>query len=106
MPTLPDHSDQDYMLALALQEEDASALASRAPPANDQPNVVPGVQPGQDEASTPAWGDAAVALALQQEERAMLQQQREAANNVESRDGQGTPSREEGVRRTSGLQDR
>lgn len=106
MPTLPCHSDQDYMLALALQQEDASSLASRAPSANNQPTVVPGAQPGPDEASTAIWGDEAVALALQQEERALLEQQREAATNAESRDGQRTPSREEGMRRPSGLQER
>lgn len=94
------------MLALALQEEDASSLASRAPSANHQPSVVPGAQPGQGEGSRAVWRDEAVALALQQEERALLEQQREAVANAESRDGQRTHFREEGMRRPSGLNER
>lgn len=72
-------SDADYMLALALQQEDASALASAAP---TQPDLA---------------GDEAVAMALLNEDRALLEQRTAGGNDdttlVAGR--HGVPSRED-----------
>lgn len=90
------------MLALALQQEDDSALASASGTIPRAPSVH---QPA------PA-GDEAVALALQQEERALLEQQTgtdTCAPTVAMR-GQGVAFREDGIRGAGtdrrGLQDR
>lgn len=73
------NSDADYMLALALQQEDASALASASP---TQPDLV---------------GDEAVAMALLNEDRALLDQRIGGGDHdttiVARR--QGVPSRED-----------
>lgn len=60
----PHCSDQDYMLALALQQEDASALASASGPTARAPST----------SQTAPTGDEAVALALHRQERALLEQ--------------------------------
>lgn len=62
-------SDEDLMLALALQQEASSSLAPSA-------CVVSGERPGANDPSDVAWGDEAVALALYNEERARFEQQR------------------------------
>lgn len=77
---VPACSDTDYMLALALQQEDASALGSASP---TQPDLA---------------GDEAVAMALLNEDRALLEQQRIGGGNdnttlVAGR--QGVPVRED-----------
>ncbi|CAM9653922.1 unnamed protein product [Laminaria digitata] len=58
------HDDQDYMLALALQQEDASALATASGPTARAPST----------SQTAPTGDEAVALALHRQERALLEQ--------------------------------
>lgn len=67
---------EDYMLALALQQEDASALASTSP---NQSAVL---------------GDEAVAMALQGEERGLLEQ-RIGRDNVDSTLAGAPPFRED-----------
>lgn len=95
-------SDQDYMLALALQQEDASALASASGPT---PRAPPTSQ-------TAPVGDEAVALALHQEERALLEQRigGDRATSTLPAANQGEPLREGAVRGVAtdrrGLQDR
>lgn len=72
-------SDADYMLALALQQEDASALASASP---TQPELV---------------GDEAVAMALLNEDRALLEQRLGGGNEdtTLAAGRQGVPFRED-----------
>lgn len=73
-------SDTDYMIALALQQEDASALASASP---TQPDLA---------------GDEAVAMALLSEDRALLEQQRIGGGNDDTTlaaGRQGVPVRED-----------
>lgn len=72
-------SDTDYMLALALQQEDASALTSASP---TQPDIA---------------GDEAVAMALLNEDRALLEQRTAGGNDDTTRVAgrQGVPVRED-----------
>eukprot|EP00904_Undaria_pinnatifida_P005402 jgi/Undpi1/1992/HiC_scaffold_12.g05379.m1 len=96
------HDDQDYMLALALQQEDASALASASGPTPRAPST----------SQTAPTGDEAVALALHQEERALLEQRTGAdrAASTLPNENQGESLREGAARGTAsdrrGLQDR
>lgn len=95
-------SDQDYMLALALQHEDASALASASGPNPRAPST----------SRTAPVGDEAVALALHQEERALLEQRigGDRATATLATANQGEPLREGTVRGAAtdrrGLQNR
>lgn len=96
------YSDQDYMLALALQQEDASALASASGPTPRAPST----------SQTAPTGDEAVALALHQEERALLEQRigADRAASTLPNENQGESLREGAARGTAsdrrGLQDR
>lgn len=93
-PTL---SDQDYMLALALQQEDASALPSASEP----------IPRGTLNHQTAPVGDEAVALALHREERALLEQRIEANDaSIAAAGGQRASSREDSTRRADTPQDR
>lgn len=64
------HRDEDYMLALALQQEASSSTAPSGP-------GFPGERVGAGDPSSVEWGDEAVALALHNEERARLEQGRD-----------------------------
>lgn len=72
-------SDTDYMLALALQQEDASALGSASPTLPD------------------LAGDEAVAMALLSEDRALLEQRAGGGNDDTNfaAGRQGVPLRED-----------
>lgn len=98
----PLYSDQDYLLALALQHEDASALASASGPTPRAPLT----------SQTAPTGDEAVALALHQEERALLEQRigADRAASILPTENQGDSLREVAARGAAtdrrGLQDR
>lgn len=80
MPNALLRSDADYMLALALQQEDASALASTSP---DQSTLL---------------GDEAVAMALLGQEEHPPLEQRLGGGNADpplAVAGQGVPFRED-----------
>lgn len=92
-------SDQDYMLALALQQEDASSASRLTPPAPSAHHAAP-------------VDDEVVARALQQEEQALLEQhpRTNSAAPTRAMRGQGMAFREDENRGAygdrSGLQDR
>lgn len=100
-PNVPHYSDQDYLLALALQQDDASTLASVSGATPRVPSTThlldrtdSSLRREHDEVSRMALSDEAVALALHNEERALFQQ-RHASNQ-----GSASSFRPEHGRRT------